>query len=47
MPFVSDFRLRPLFATLDMSILKDGKVHFRNSGMEGLRCFMRLFTKLA
>ena len=31
-----DFRLKPLFVSVDMSNFKDGRVHFRNSGMKGL-----------
>ena len=33
---VFDFRLKLLFAAMDMSKFKDGKVHFRNLGMKGL-----------
>ena len=33
---VIDFRLKPLCASVDMSKLKDGRVHFRNSGMKRL-----------
>ena len=32
---VSDFRLKPQFASMDMSKFKDGKVHFKNSGVKG------------
>ena len=30
------FRLKPLFASVDMSNFKEGRVHFRNSRMKGL-----------
>ena len=33
---VFDFRLKPLFASVNMSKFKDGRVHFRNFGMKGL-----------
>ena len=32
-----DFRLIALFASVDISIFKDRRVHFRNSGMKGLK----------
>ena len=35
--FVFDFRLKPLFAPVDMSKHKNGGVHFKNSGMKGLK----------
>ena len=31
-----NFRLKPLFVSVDMSKFKNGRVHFRNSGMKGL-----------
>ena len=31
-----DFRLKPLFASVDVSMFMDERVHFRNSGMKGL-----------
>ena len=34
--FVFDFRLEPLLTSMDMSKFKDGRAHFRNSGMKGL-----------
>ena len=34
---VFDFTLKPLFASVDMSKFKDGRMHFRNSGMKRLR----------
>ena len=33
---VFHFRLQALFASVDMSKFKDGRVHFRNSGVKGL-----------
>ena len=33
---VIDFKLKPFFASVDMSKFKDVGVHFRNSGTEGL-----------
>ena len=30
-------RLKPLFASVDMSKFQDGMVHFRNSGMKELK----------
>ena len=33
---VFDFRMQPLFASVDMSKFKDVRVHSRNSGMKGL-----------
>ena len=37
LPFCFDFRQnKPLFASVDMSKLKEGRVHFRNSGMKRL-----------
>ena len=33
---VFDFKLKALFASVDMSKVKDGMVHFRNSEMKGL-----------
>ena len=32
-----DFRLKPLFASTNMSIFKNGTAHFRNSGMKALK----------
>ena len=37
LPFHFDFRLKPLFASVDVSKFKDGRVHFRNLGVKGLR----------
>ena len=31
-----DYTLKPLFEAVDMSKFKDGRVHYRNSGMKGL-----------
>ena len=36
LPFCFDFWLRPLFRTMVRIRFKDGRVHFRNSGMKGL-----------
>ena len=36
-----DLRLKPLFSSTDMSIVKDGRVHFRNSGTKGLHTEQR------
>ena len=36
---VSDFRLKPLFTSVDKSKFKNGRVHLRNSGMAGLNHF--------
>ena len=33
---VFDFRLKPLFASVDMAKFRDGRVHLKNSGMKGL-----------
>ena len=33
---VLDFKLKPLLNSMDMSKFKNGRVHFRNSGMKGL-----------
>ena len=33
---VFDFTVKPLFKTVVRSKFKDGRVHFRNSGMKGL-----------
>ena len=33
---VCNFRLKSLFESVDMSKLKNGRVHFRNIGMKGL-----------
>ena len=33
---VVDISLKPLFATMDVSKLRDGRVHFRTSGVKGL-----------
>ena len=35
--YAFDFTLKPLFEAVDMSKFKDGRVHFRNSGMKGLK----------
>ena len=43
--FVFDFRLKPLFALVDMSKFKGGKVHYRNSGMEELTVLKMLRGK--
>ena len=32
----SDFKMKPLFASVDMSKFKDRRVHFRHSGMKEL-----------
>ena len=34
--FCFDFRRISLFATMDFSIFKDGRIHFRNSGLKEL-----------
>ena len=36
---VFDFRLKPLFASMDVTKFKDGKVHVRNSGVKELMKF--------
>ena len=36
---VLDFWLKPLFATMDVSKIRDGRVHVRNPGVKGLRHF--------
>ena len=33
---VTDFSLKPLFDKVDVSNFRDGRFHFRNSGMKGL-----------
>ena len=35
------FNLKPLFSSVDKSKFKDGRVHFRNSGMKGLKACLR------
>ena len=34
--YINNFRLKTLFASIDIIKFKDWRVHFRNSGMEGL-----------
>ena len=36
LPLCYGFLTKALFATMDVSKLRDGRVHFRNSGMKGL-----------
>ena len=39
-------RLKPLFASVDISKFQDGMVHFRNSGMKELEVVEGIFMKL-
>ena len=44
---VFDIRLKPLFASVNMSRFKDGRVHFRNLGMQGLIFSFFMFSLLS
>ena len=38
------FRLKPLFASVDVSKFKNGTAHFRNSGLKGLKMRLTFIT---
>ena len=44
---VSDFRLKPLFASVDKSKFKNGRFHFWNSGMKGLKPFTIIVSNVS
>ena len=46
LPFCFNFTLEPLFASGDKSKFKDGRVHFRNSDVKGLRLSLQLLERL-
>ena len=43
---VFDFELKPLFARMEMSKSKDGRVHFRNTGVKGLKRNVDIYISL-